>query len=403
MYQPGRHFLQIPGPTNTPDRVLRAMAAPTIDHRGAEFAALGREVLDGLKPVFQTAAPVVDLPGVGQRRLGSVARQHALARRRACSRSTSASSRRTGRKSRGGSGLDVEVVPGTGGAASIPAIVEASACARIATTASGRVLVVHNETSTGVTSRLPEIRRAIDAAGHPALLLVDAVSSLGSIDLRHDEWGLDVTLAGSQKGLMLPPGLSFNAISEKALAASRAARLPRSYWAWEPMLAANATGFFPTTPATNLLFGLREALRDAERGRTRATCSRGTAGWPTAARAAVRAWGLEILCEREDEYSPVVTTVMMPDGHDADRLPRDRARSVQHVARRRARPAEGPRVPHRPPRRLQRADADRHARRRRAGPGAAGVPFRRGGVDAALEATLTSRRTREHGACVSAR
>jgi alanine-glyoxylate transaminase/serine-glyoxylate transaminase/serine-pyruvate transaminase len=181
------------------------------------------------------------------------------------------------------------------------------------------VLVVHNETSTGVTSRLPEIRRAIDRAGHPALLLVDAVSSLGSIELCHDEWGLDVTLAGSQKGLMLPPGLSFNAISEKALAASRAARLPRSYWAWEPMLAPNAAGFFPYTPATNMLFGLREALAMLNEegleqvfGRHRRLAS--------AARAAVRAWGLDIACERADECSPVVTTVLMAEGHDADRF-----------------------------------------------------------------------------------
>jgi alanine-glyoxylate transaminase / serine-glyoxylate transaminase / serine-pyruvate transaminase len=181
------------------------------------------------------------------------------------------------------------------------------------------VLVVHNETSTGVTSRLPEIRRAIDAAGHPALLLVDAVSSLGSIDVRHDEWGLDVTLAGSQKGLMLPPGLSFNAISERALTASRQARLPRSYWAWEPMLAANANGFFPTTPATNLLFGLREALRMlSEEGLPNVFARHRRLA--AAARAAVRAWGLEILCEREDELSPVVTTAIMPAGHDADRF-----------------------------------------------------------------------------------
>jgi alanine-glyoxylate transaminase/serine-glyoxylate transaminase/serine-pyruvate transaminase len=178
---------------------------------------------------------------------------------------------------------------------------------------------VHNETSTGVTSRLPAIRQAIDAASHPALLLVDAVSSLGSIELRHDEWGLDVTLAGSQKGLMLPPGLSFNALSERALAASRQARLPRSYWAWDPMLAANAGGYFPTTPATNLLFGLREALRMlSEEGLPRVFARHERLA--AAARAAVRGWGLEILCEREDELSPVVTAVVMPDGHDAERF-----------------------------------------------------------------------------------
>jgi alanine-glyoxylate transaminase/serine-glyoxylate transaminase/serine-pyruvate transaminase len=181
------------------------------------------------------------------------------------------------------------------------------------------LLVVHNETSTGVTSRLPEIRRAIDAAGHPALLLVDAVSSLASIELRHDEWGLDVTLAGSQKGLMLPPGLSFNAFSDKALSASRSARLPRSYWAWEHMLAFNASGFFPYTPATNLLFGLREALSMLrEEGLANVVARHRRLA--EAARAAVRGWGLDIACERADEYSPVVTTVLMPDGHDADRF-----------------------------------------------------------------------------------
>ena len=178
------------------------------------------------------------------------------------------------------------------------------------------MLVVHNETSTGATSRLPEIRRAIDRAAHPALLFVDAVSSLGSIELRHDDWGLDVTLSGSQKGLMLPPGLSFNAISEKALAASRSARLPRSYFSWDQMLAPNVSGFFPYTPATNLLFGLREAIAMLEEEGLENVFARHRR-LAAAARAAVRAWGLEIACEREDEYSPVVTTIMMPDS-DAD-------------------------------------------------------------------------------------
>jgi len=326
-HQSGRHFLQIPGPTNTPDRVLRAMAQPTIDHRGAAFGLLGREVLEGLKGLFRTSGPVVIYPASGSGAweaalvntlspgdpvlafdIGEFARSWAEVARRL--------------------GLDVEMMPGTWRCGVDPEALEA----RLRDDAGHRlraVLVVHNETSTGVTSRLPEIRRAIDRAGHPALLLVDAVSSLGSIELCHDEWGLDVTLSGSQKGLMLPPGLSFNAISEKALTASRAARLPRSYWAWEPMLAPNAAGFFPYTPATNMLFGLREALamlneegleRVFERHRRLAS----------AARAAVRAWGLDIACERADECSPVVTTVLMPafakatagepEGHDADRF-----------------------------------------------------------------------------------
>lgn len=317
MRHSGRHFLQIPGPTNTPDRVLRAMARPTIDHRGAEFAALGREVLEGLKAVFQTVGPVVIFPASGSGAweaslvntlspgdgilafdIGEFARNWAEVARRL--------------------GLDVEVMPGTWRRGIDPEALEE----RLRQDGAHRIralLVVHNETSTGVTSRLPEIRAAIDRAGHPALLLVDAVSSLGSIELRHDDWGLDVTLAGSQKGLMLPPGLSFNAVSEKALAASRSAQLPRSYWAWEPMLAANATGFFPYTPSTNLLFGLREALTMLSEEGLPEVFARHVR-LADATRAAVEAWGLQIVCERPDEYSPVVTAVRMPEGHDADRF-----------------------------------------------------------------------------------
>ncbi len=313
----GRHFLQIPGPTNTPDRVLRALSEPTIDHRGPAFAALGREVLVGLLTVFLSRLPVVIYPASGSGAweaslvntlspgdsvlafdIGEFAKNWAEVARRL--------------------GLGVEIVPGTWRRGVDPN----ELAARLGDDRDRRlkaVLVVHNETSTGVTSRLPEIRRAIDRAGHPALLLVDAVSSVGSIDLRHDEWGIDVTLAGSQKGLMLPPGLSFNAISAKALAASRTATLPRSYWAWDAMLASNAGGYFPTTPATNMLFGLREALRMlAEEGLPGVFARHRRLA--AAARSAVRAWGLGIQCEREDEHSPVVTTVVMPDGHDADRF-----------------------------------------------------------------------------------
>jgi alanine-glyoxylate transaminase/serine-glyoxylate transaminase/serine-pyruvate transaminase len=317
MARPGRHFLQIPGPTNTPDRVLRAMAAPTIDHRGPECAELGLEVLAGLKHVFQTESPVVIYPASGSGAweaslvntlspgdtvlafdIGEFAEKWAEVARRL--------------------GLVVEVVPGTWRRGVDPDEV-GERLERDRDHQIKALLVVHNETSTGVTSRLPAIRRAIDQARHPALLLVDAVSSLGSIDLRHDEWGLDVTLAGSQKGLMLPPGLSFNAISAKALAASKTARLPRSYWAWDAMLAANATGFFPTTPSTNLLFGLREALRMMKEEGL-AACLARHRRLAEGARAAVRAWGFGIQCEREDELSPVVTTVMMPAGQDADRF-----------------------------------------------------------------------------------
>jgi alanine-glyoxylate transaminase/serine-glyoxylate transaminase/serine-pyruvate transaminase len=316
----GRHFLQIPGPTNTPERILRAMAAPTIDHRGPEFNELGREILSGLKTAFQTESPVVVYPASGSGAweaslvntlspgdtvlafdIGEFSRNWAEVARRL--------------------GFAVEVVPGTWRRGVDPAELRQ----RLSDDRDRRdclikaVLVVHNETSTGVTTRLPEIRRSMNEAKHPALLLVDAVSSLGSIDLRHDEWGLDVTLSGSQKGLMLPPGLSFNAISQKALAASQTAKSPRSYWAWDAMLASNASGFFPTTPATNLLFGLREALRMLDEEGLPNVFARHQR-LAQAARAAVSAWKLEILCDRTDEFSPVVTTVVMPDGHDADRF-----------------------------------------------------------------------------------
>jgi alanine-glyoxylate transaminase / serine-glyoxylate transaminase / serine-pyruvate transaminase len=317
MHQSGRHFLQIPGPTNTPDRVLRAMARPTIDHRGPEFGDLGREVLDGVRRVFQTSEPVVIYPASG-----SGAWEAALVN--TLSPGDAVLAFDIGEFARGWAevarrlGLAVEMLPGTWRQGVDPGALEA----RLADDREHRiraVLVVHNETSTGVTSRLPEVRRAIDGARHPALLLVDAVSSLASIDLRHDEWGLDVTLSGSQKGLMLPPGLSFNAVSAKALAASRSARLPRSYWSWEHMLAINPSGFFPYTPATNLLFGLREALAMLDEEGLDAVFTRHRR-LAAAARAAVQGWGLEIQCEREDEQSPVVTTVVMPEGHDADRL-----------------------------------------------------------------------------------
>src|SRR5919204_980822 len=255
----GRHFLQIPGPTNVPDRVLRAIDRPTIDHRGPEFAELGKEILAGLRRVFRCAGPVVMFPasGTGAWEAALVntlspgdrvlmfetghfaSLWHAMAQRL---------------------GLRAELLPGDWRRGVDPNAVEQKL--RDDTRREiAAVCVVHNETSTGVTSRVAEIRAAIDRAAHPALFLVDTISSLGSMDYRHDEWKVDVTVGGSQKGLMLPPGLSFNALSQKALEASRAAKLPRSYWDWDAMLRANQSGFFPYTPATNLLFGLREALR----------------------------------------------------------------------------------------------------------------------------------------------
>ena len=264
-------------------------------------------------------------------------------------------------------GLDVEMVPGDWRHGVDPAALEAR-LSQDRDHGIRAVLVVHNETSTGVTSRLPQIRGAIDTAGHPALLLVDAVSSLGSIDLRHDEWGIDVTLAGSQKGLMLPPGLGFNAISAKALAASPGARLPRAYFSWEQMLGPNAAGFFPYTPATNLLFGLREALAMLEEEGLSNVFARHQR-LAAAARAAVTAWQLEIACAREDEHSPVLTAVMMPESHDADRfravvLERFNMSLGAGLGR-----VQGTRVPDRSPGRLQRPDAGGNALRRRDGTG----------------------------------
>ena len=313
----GRPFLQIPGPTNVPDRVLHAIAQPTIDHRSAEFAMLGRDVLAGLKTVFQTSGPVVVFPASGTGAWEAALVNTLSAEDKVLAFEHGEFARLWAEVARR-IGLDVELVPSDWRQGVDPAMLEARLRADQAHEIRA-ILIVHNETSTGVTNRLADIRRAIDSAGHPALLLVDAVSSLASIDLRHDEWGLDVTLAASQKGLMLPPGLSFNAISAKALAAARSARLARSYWAWEPMLSANASGFFPYTPSTNLLFGLREALamiheeglpQVFERHRHLAH----------ATRAAARAWGLDIFCQRPDQYSPVVTTLLMPDGHDPEAL-----------------------------------------------------------------------------------
>jgi alanine-glyoxylate transaminase / serine-glyoxylate transaminase / serine-pyruvate transaminase len=311
----GRHFLQIPGPTNVPDRVLRAMSAPTIDHRGPEFASLALEVLQAVKPVFGTTAPVVIYPSSGTG-AWEAALTNTLSPGDAVLAFETGHFATLWRDMAVRLGLEVVFVDGDWRHGVDPEAV----AERLASDSAGRikaVMVVHNETSTGVTSRVAEVRRAMDAAGHPALLLVDTISSLGSIDYRHDEWGVDVTVAGSQKGLMLPPGLSFNAVSEKALSASRTARLPRSFWDWQPILSANARGFFPYTPATNLLYGLREAVRMlAEEGLDRVYARH--ARHAEATRAAVQGWGLEVLALDEREYSGSLTAVLLPDGYDAD-------------------------------------------------------------------------------------
>ena len=316
-YPSGRHFLQIPGPTNVPERVLRAMDRPTIDHRGPEFQQLGFDVLAGMQGIFRTKYPVVIYPASGTGaweaalvntlsagdkvlmfEIGQFAALWCELARRL--------------------GLQIEWVPGDWRSGIDANEVERRLNEDRRHTIKA-VAIVHNETSTGVTSNIPAIRAAIDRTGHPALLLVDTISSLASIDYRHDAWGVDVTVGGSQKGLMLPPGLSFNAMSEKALVASQSSTLPKSYWAWEPMLKANKNGFFPYTPATNLLFGLREAiamLNDEGLENVFARHIRHA----EATRRAARAWGLEVLCKNPNEYSPSLTALMMPAGHDADAL-----------------------------------------------------------------------------------
>ncbi|WP_439498725.1 pyridoxal-phosphate-dependent aminotransferase family protein [Bosea sp. (in: a-proteobacteria)] len=313
--QQGRHFLQIPGPSPVPDRILRAMDMPVIDHRSAEFAKLGREVLDGAKAVFKTAQPVVIYPSSG-----TGAWEAAIVN--TLSPGDTVLMAETGhfatlwRQIAARFGIEVEFIPGDWRRGADPAAIEA----RLAEDRGHKikaVMVVHNETSTGSTSRIAEIRKAIDKAGHPALFMVDTISSLASVDYRHDEWQVDVTVSGSQKGLMLPPGLSFNAISEKAMAASKANRMPRSYWDWQEMVKINAGGFFPYTPATNLLYGLKEAvamLQEEGLDNVFARHQRLAA----ATRTAVKAWGLEVLCENPAEYSPVLTAVLMPPSHDAD-------------------------------------------------------------------------------------
>jgi alanine-glyoxylate transaminase/serine-glyoxylate transaminase/serine-pyruvate transaminase len=312
-HRSGRHFLQIPGPTNVPDRVLRAIDRPTIDHRGPEFGALGRRVLEALKRVFRTRHPVVVYPasGTGAWEAALVNTLSPGDRVLMCETGHFATlwQRMAARL-----GLDAELIPGDWRHGADPDAIGA----RLAEDRAQRikaVCVVHNETSTGVTSRIGAVRAAIDEADHPALLMVDTISSLGSIDYRADEWGVDVTVAGSQKGLMLPPGLSFNAVSDKARAAGRSARLPRSYWDWEEMLAANATGYFPYTPATNLLYGLDVALGMLlEEGLDNVFARH--ARHAEATRRTVRAWGLEILCADPAEYSNSLTAVLMPAGHD---------------------------------------------------------------------------------------
>jgi alanine-glyoxylate transaminase / serine-glyoxylate transaminase / serine-pyruvate transaminase len=313
-YKAGRHFLQIPGPTNVPDRILRAIDRPTIDHRGPDFAQLGRACLDGMRPIFGMGekgrvfiypasgsgaweAAIVNTLSAGDRVLMFETGQFAV----------------LWRKIAENFGLVVDFVPGDW-RHGISAETVAAKLAADNGHAIKAVMGVHNETSTGVTSRIADVRRAMDAARHPALLLVDTISGLGSIDYRHDEWGVDVSVASSQKGLMLPPGLSFNAVSEKALAAAKTAKLPRAYWSWTEMIAANESGYFPSTPGTNLLYGLREAIQMMVHEEGLPNVYQRHHRHAEATREAVRAWGLELQCREPREYSNALTAVLLPTG-----------------------------------------------------------------------------------------
>ncbi len=317
MYRAGRHFLQIPGPTNVPDRVLRAIDNATMDHRGPAFADLGREVLEGMKAVVKTRHPVIIYPASG-----TGAWEAALVN--TLSPGDRVLMYETGhfstlwKKMAERLGLETMFLPGDWRRGADAAAIEFELLAdrehRIKA-----VCVVHNETSTGAVTRVPLIRRALDRAQHPALLMVDTISSLASIDYRMDEWGVDVTVAGSQKGLMLPPGLSFNAISPKAQIASRSALSPRAYWNWEEMLASNEKGYFPYTPATNLLYGLREALLMLQEEGLEHVFARHQRH-AEATRRAVKAWGLDVLCNNPEEHSGSLTAVLLPASHDADQV-----------------------------------------------------------------------------------
>ncbi len=317
-YKSGRHFLQIPGPSPVPDRILRAMDMPVIDHRGPDFGKLGARVLEKLKGVFKTESPVIVFPASG-----TGAWEAALVN--VLSPGDKVLMYETGQfaslwhELATRIGLQPEFIAGDWRHGVDPAKITARLKQDTAHEIKA-VCCVHNETSTGVTSRIGEVRKAIDAANHPALFMVDTISGLASADYRHDEWGVDVTISGSQKGLMLPPGISFNCVSRKALDAHDNSGFKKSYWDWGPMLGNNASGFFPYTPATNLLYGLEEALKMLldEEGLENVFIRHKRHA--KACRIAVKHWGLEPLCLVEEEHSPVLTGVLLPDGHDADKV-----------------------------------------------------------------------------------
>ena len=311
----GQHFLQIPGPSPVPERVLRAIDRQVIDHRGPEFQKLGTELLEAIKPVFGTTQPVIIFPSSGTG-AWEAAIVNTLSPGDHVLMAETGQFATLWRKLAARFGIEVDFLPGDWRHGVDAAVIEAKLAEDKAHTIKA-VMVVHNETSTGCLSDIAAVRKAIDSTRHPALLMVDTISSLGSAPVKHDAWAVDVTVSGSQKGLMLPPGLSFNAISEKALAASKTNKLPRSYWDWQEMVSFNAKGFFPYTPATNLLYGLKEALAMLNEEGLENVFARHQR-LAAACRAAVRGWGLEILCQDPAVYSPILTGVVMPAGHDAD-------------------------------------------------------------------------------------
>ncbi|XXK29188.1 pyridoxal-phosphate-dependent aminotransferase family protein [Arenicellales bacterium nBUS_45] len=313
----GRHFLQIPGPTNVPDLILRAINAPTIDHRGPEFAALTFDILDKLPRVFQTQGPVIIFPASGTGAWEAALVNCLSPADKILMCETGHFAKVWGRLANKIQ-LNAEIIPTDWRQGADPDAIK-TRLEKDGDHLIKAVCVVHNETSTGVVSDIKAIRAAINQTNHPALLMVDTISSLASLDYRHDEWGVDVTVAGSQKGLMLPPGLSFNAISAKALQASKQSTLPNAYWGWDDILASNKEGQFPYTPSTNLLYGLKTALDMLLEEGLENVFSRHLR-LAEATRCAVRAWGLEILCQNADRYSNSLTAVLVPDGHDADQL-----------------------------------------------------------------------------------
>ena len=314
-YAAGRHFLQIPGPTNVPDRVLRAMDYPTIDHRGPQFAEIGAKCLAGMKTIFKTDSHAVIYPASGtgawESALVNTLQEGDLVLMIETGHFASLWNKMASRL-----GLETEFLATDWRRGVDPQQVEDRLRADTENKIKA-VCIVHNETSTGSTSRVNEVRLAMNNAGHDALLLADTISSLGSIDFRHDEWGVDVTIAGSQKGLMLPPGLSFNAVSEKALAVASKGGMRRSYWDWEEQIAANKDGAFPFTPATNLLYGLAEAI-DMLHEEGLDNVFKRHDRHAAATRKAVQAWGLDVLCQEPKDYSSTLTAVLLPDGHNAD-------------------------------------------------------------------------------------